>query len=98
MKWISVHRLPRHTGAYLITDGRMIGEGYWSPDNGWEIDRDSRLCGFMDVQYWTHFPELPKEHHNDWNRELLLFAPTTAERRGGKFSSSTNAQACYRWR
>ncbi len=72
MEWISVDKLPPHTGAYLITDGRIIGEGYWSPANGWEIDRDSRLCGFMDVQYWTPFPELPKERHNDWNRELLL--------------------------
>jgi|SRR5882672_1160011 len=72
MEWISLDKLPPHTGAYLITDGRMIGEGYWSPANGWEIDRDSRLCGFMDVQFWTHFPELPKERNNDWNRELSL--------------------------
>ena len=47
MEWISVDKLPPQTGAYLITDGRMIGEGYWSPANGWEIDRDSRLCGFI---------------------------------------------------
>jgi hypothetical protein len=31
MEWISLDKLPPHTGAYLITDGRMIGEGYWSP-------------------------------------------------------------------
>jgi hypothetical protein len=26
MEWISVDKLPPQTGAYLITDGRMIGK------------------------------------------------------------------------
>ena len=51
MEWISVDKLPPQTGAYLITDGRMIGEGYWSPAIGCysAIDRRRRTlfstCG-----------------------------------------------------
>lgn len=63
MEWTKVDKDPPSKGIYLITDGKQFTpcEGWWSPENGWEVDRDARIAGFRDVTHWMPYPELPQE-------------------------------------
>lgn len=66
MEWISVkERLPetKNTSFLIVGDyGRSphITIAIWG-DDGWEVDRDDRLCGLYPnfISHWMPLPETP---------------------------------------
>lgn len=85
MEWISVERKP--TGgdaAMLVAAGRYVALADWSAaESRFEFTtrEDAAIIRTEDITHWMPLPELPKERHNDWDRELFLCDGVTVESR-----------------
>jgi hypothetical protein len=76
MEWINIERkLPENAASVLIAAGRHIAFADWNVEEGrFELTNreDKALIHIEGITHWAPLPELPKERHNDWDRELLL--------------------------
>jgi hypothetical protein len=82
MEWIDVNdQLPNEDSSVLVVGlARYRTVADWSKESGWSVGREE-LFGSKDITHWMPLPELPKERHTDWNRELLLCDGVTVESR-----------------
>lgn len=85
MEWISVDlRLPESSTTVLITTGHYIAMADWDvEEKRFQMTNreDAILISVKTITHWMPLPELPKERHNDWSRELLLCDSVTVESR-----------------
>ena len=68
----------------LITTGRYIAMADWNAEEKcfqMTSREDAILISVKTITHWMPLPELPKERHNDWERELLLCDGVTVESR-----------------
>jgi hypothetical protein len=87
MEWISVDRKhPESTAPVLVAAGQYIALADWdAEEKRFRMTRreDAALIPVETITHWMHLPELPKERHNDWSRELLLCDGVTVVSRLG---------------
>jgi hypothetical protein len=76
MEWISVDRKhPQSAAPVLVAAGQYIALADWDAEEKrfrMASREDAALILVETITHWMHLPELPKERHNDWSRELLL--------------------------
>jgi hypothetical protein len=85
MEWISVNlKLPNSSSTVLITTGEYIAMADWDAEERrfrMTTREDAALIPINTITHWMPLPELPKERHNDWSRDLLLCDGVTVESR-----------------
>jgi hypothetical protein len=70
----------------LVAAGQYIALADWDAEERrfrMASREDASLIPVETITHWMHLPELPKERHNDWSRELLLCDGVTVESRLG---------------
>jgi hypothetical protein len=85
MEWIHINRkLPDSSAPVLIATRRYIALASWNAEERrceMESREDAAMISSRDITHWMPMPELPKERHNDWERELLLCDGVSVESR-----------------
>lgn len=85
MEWISVEKkLPEREASVLVAAGRYIALADWNvKEQRLEMTsrEDAMIIPVQSITHWMPLPELPKERHKDWDRELLLSDGVTVESR-----------------
>lgn len=85
MEWIHIDRkLPDGSTPVLIATRQYVALASWNKKEGrfeMESREDAAMVSSRDVTHWMPIPELPKERHNDWERELLLCDGVSVESR-----------------
>lgn len=85
MEWISIKRkLPENESPVLVATRRYITIAHWIAKES-QFDflsrEDALIMASSEITHWMPLPELPKERHNDWERELLLCDGVSVESR-----------------
>jgi uncharacterized protein DUF551 len=87
MEWISVDKkYPESAALVLVAADQYIALADWDAEERrfrMASREDAALIPVETITHWMHLPELPKERHNDWSRELLLCDGVTVESRLG---------------
>ncbi len=85
MEWIHVNRkLPDSPAPVLIATRQYIALASWNAEERrfeMESREDAAMISSRDITHWMPMPELPKERHNDRERELLLCDGVSVESR-----------------
>jgi uncharacterized protein DUF551 len=91
MEWINIERkFPENESSVLVATRRYITIAHWIAKER-QFDflsrEDALIMTSSEITHWMSLPELPKERHNDWERELLLYhRPELGGRKRGHYS------------